>query len=172
MLGFIHPFPNLFLSALIVLFYVLYRCLCNILYCICSTGVGSLFLLQVIFPTQGLNPGLPHCRRFFTSWATREAIFFPSKYLDQMFIFPKLKPFAYKWVFLVAQMVKNPPAMRETWVQSPGWEDPLEKGMVLPTPVFLPGEFHGQRSLAGYSPLGRKESDMTEQLSLFTFAYK
>ena len=33
-----------------------------------------------------------------------------------------------------------------------------------PTPVFLPGEFHGQRSLAGYSPWGLKESDMTEQL--------
>ena len=39
-----------------------------------------------------------------------------------------------------------------------------------PTPVFWPGEFHGQRSLAGYSPRGCKESDMTEQLSLhFTF---
>ena len=35
----------------------------------------------------------------------------------------------------------------------------------LPTPVFLPGEFHGQRSLAGYSPWGHKESDMTEQLT-------
>ena len=34
-----------------------------------------------------------------------------------------------------------------------------------PTPVFLPGESHGQRSLAGYSPWGRKESDMTERLS-------
>ena len=33
-----------------------------------------------------------------------------------------------------------------------------------PTPVFLPGEFHGQRSLAGYSPWGHKELDMTEQL--------
>jgi len=33
------------------------------------------------------------------------------------------------------------------------------------TPVFLPGEFHGQRSLAGYSPWGPKESDMTEQLT-------
>ena len=32
----------------------------------------------------------------------------------------------------------------------------------LPTPVFLPGEFHGQRSLVGYSPLGRKESDATQ----------
>ena len=38
-----------------------------------NTGVGSLSLLQGIFPTQGLNPGLPHCRRFSTSWATREA---------------------------------------------------------------------------------------------------
>jgi len=89
-----------------------------------------------------------------------------------MFIFPKLKPFAYKWVSLVAQMVKIPPAMRETWVQFPGWKDPLEKGMALPIPVFLPGEFHGQRSLAGYSPLGGKEPDMTEQLSLFIFACK
>ena len=39
-----------------------------------------------------------------------------------------------------------------------GWEDPLEKEM-QPTPVFLPGEFHGQRSLLGYSPWGHKESD-------------
>ena len=38
-----------------------------------NTGVSSLSLLQEIFPTQGSNPGLPHCRWFFTSWATREA---------------------------------------------------------------------------------------------------
>ena len=36
----------------------------------------------------------------------------------------------------------------------------------LPTPVFLPGEFHGQRSLASYSPWGHKESDTTERLTL------
>ena len=42
-----------------------------------------------------------------------------------------------------------------------GWEDPLEEGM-QPTPVFLPGEFHGQRSLVGYIPCGRKMLDMTE----------
>ena len=35
----------------------------------------------------------------------------------------------YSWASLEAQMVKNLPAMRETWVQSPGWEDPLEEGM-------------------------------------------
>ena len=61
----------------------------------------------------------------------------------------------------MTQMVETLPAMLETWVQSPGWEDLLEKGMAT-TPVFLPGEFHEQRSLAGYSPWGRKESDTTE----------
>ena len=39
----------------------------------------------------------------------------------------------------------------------------------LPTPVFLPGEFHGQRSLAGYSPCGHKESDMTQRLNNNTY---
>ena len=58
-------------------------------------------------------------------------------------------------------MVKNPPAMRETWVQSLGWEDPLEKGR-LPTLAFLPGEYHGQRSLVGYRTRGHKVSDTTE----------
>ena len=58
-------------------------------------------------------------------------------------------------------MVKNLPAVQETQVQSLGREDPLEKGMV-PTPVFLPGESHGQRSLAGYSPWGRTELDMSK----------
>ena len=38
----------------------------------------------------------------------------------------------------------------------------------LPTPVFLSREFHGQRTLAGYNPWGRKESDRTEQLTLHT----
>ena len=60
---------------------------------------------------------------------------------------------------LVVQTLKNLPAMRETWVQSLGWEDALEEGMAT-TPVFLPGESHGQKSLAGYSPWGRKESGL------------
>ena len=45
-------------------------------------------------------------------------------------------------------MVKNLPTTQDTWVRSLDQKDPLEKGMV-PTPVFLPGEFHGQRNLAG-----------------------
>ena len=104
----------------------------------------------------------------------------------------------------LAQLVKDLPAMRETWIQSLDWEDALEKGKAtystilglplwlswqriclqcrtpefdpwigkmpwrrewLPTPVFLPGESHGQRTLAGCSPRGHKESDMTDELS-------
>ena len=57
----------------------------------------------------------------------------------------------------MAQTVKNLPAMQETWLQSLGWEDPLEKGMAT-TPVFLPGEFRGQRSLVGHSPWRHKRA--------------
>ena len=60
--------------------------------------------------------------------------------------------------------VNNLPAVleiQEMWVQSLGWEDPLRRAW-QPTSVFLPGKSHGQRSVAGYSPLGCKESDMTE----------
>ena len=52
-------------------------------------------------------------------------------------------------VSLVVWMVKNPHAMRETWVWSLVREDPLEKGMTI-HPVFLPSESQGQRSLVGY----------------------
>ena len=57
----------------------------------------------------------------------------------------------------MAQLIKNLPAVQETWVRSLAWEDSLEKGKATPTPVFQPGEFHGL-----YSPWGRKESDTTE----------
>ena len=71
------------------------------------------------------------------------------------------------WAPLVAQMAKNLSAMWETRVQSLGWQDPLEKGMETHSSI-LPGESHGQRSLAGCSPWGGKESDKTERLTLFT----
>ena len=61
----------------------------------------------------------------------------------------------------VAQTVKNLPAMRETWVRSLSWEDPLEEGMVTHSSI-LAGEFHGQRSPEGYSHWGRKDLDMTK----------
>ena len=44
-------------------------------------------------------------------------------------------PLQYSWASLVAQLVKNPPAMQETWVQSLGWEDPLEKGKVTQSSI-------------------------------------
>ena len=48
------------------------------------------------------------------------------------------------------------------WVLSLGWEDPRGRKW-QPTPVFLPGKFHEQKSLVGYSPWGHKESDTREQ---------
>ena len=54
--------------------------------------------------------------------------------------------------------------MREARARSLGQEDALDKRMST-HPVFLPGEFHGQRSLVGYSPWDHKEEDTTEQLT-------
>ena len=65
-------------------------------------------------------------------------------------------PLQYSWASLVAQLVRNLPAMQETWVRCLGWEDPLEKGKATHC-IFWPGEFH-----ALYSPWGCKESDTTE----------
>ena len=61
-------------------------------------------------------------------------------------------------------MVKNPPANAgdiEPQAPSLSWEDPWRRKW-QPAPVFLPGESHGQRSLKGYGPWGRKELDTTE----------
>ena len=61
-------------------------------------------------------------------------------------------------------MVRSLPAMEETWVTKIPWRRARQ-----PTPVFLPGESHGQRSLVGYSPWGHKESDTTQQLSMHEY---
>ena len=67
------------------------------------------------------------------------------------------------WASLVAQLVKDPPAVQETWVGSLGWEDPLEKdtGYIGYPFQYSDLEFHGL-----HGPGGLKESDMTECLSL------
>ena len=62
---------------------------------------------------------------------------------------------------MVAQIVNLLPAMQEAEVQSLGREDLLEEKMAICSGI-LSAEFHGQRSLVGYSPWGRKESDTTE----------
>ena len=64
-------------------------------------------------------------------------------------------PLQCSWASLVAQMVKNPPTMRENKPGFDPWAGKIPwKREQLPTPVFWPGESHGQRSLAGYSPWG------------------
>ena len=68
-------------------------------------------------------------------------------------------------------MVKNLLAVQQTWVQSLSWENLLEKGMATYSSI-LAWRFHGQRSLAGYSPWDCKESDMTEQPTLSLFAFR
>ena len=91
---------------------------------------------------------------FFTVQATRKACLF------SLLFFKAREDLG----FPGGSVVKNLPSMQETWVRSLGGEDPLKEGMAT-TPVFLPRGSHGQRSLAGYSPLGRTESDVTERLS-------
>ena len=69
------------------------------------------------------------------------------------------------WAFQVALVVKNSPAYSgdvkryglDPWIGKIPWRRERQ-----PTPVFLPGKSHGQRSLVGYSPKGCKESDTTE----------
>ena len=68
-----------------------------------------------------------------------------------------------KWASLVAQMVKNLPAMQKTWVQSLGWEDPLEKGKATHSSILV------QRIPWTVQSMGCKELDKTEQLSLSLF---
>ena len=69
-------------------------------------------------------------------------------------------PLQYAWAFLVAQTIKNLPAMWETWVQSLGWEDPLEEGVATHSSMLAWRIPMDLRSLAGYSPRGCKEPDM------------
>ena len=73
------------------------------------------------------------------------------------------------WGFPGGSVVKNLPAMQETRVRSLIGKIPWRRKW-QPTPVFLPGESHGQRSLGGYSPWGHKELDTTEQLTLTHYA--
>ena len=68
-------------------------------------------------------------------------------------------PPQYSWASLVAQLIKNPPAIWETWIWSLGWEDPLEKGKATHSSILT-------WRIPWNSPWGCKESDTTERLSL------
>ena len=106
-----------------------------------NTGVGSLFLLQGIFPTSGSNPGLPHCRRILYQLRHKE--------------WPRLL----EWVAYFFSS-RSSPTQELNWDLLHCWRRKWQ-----PTPVFLSGETHGQKSLAGYNPWGCKESDTTEWLT-------
>ena len=71
-------------------------------------------------------------------------------------------PLGARWASLVAQLVKNPPTMQETWVRSPRREDPLEKGMATHSSTL-------DWRIPWVSPLGCKKLEMTERLSLFHY---
>ena len=104
-----------------------------------NPGVDSLSLLQGIFPTQGSNPGLPHRR-----WILYQRNHQGSPRILEWVAYPFSNGsswprnrtrvsciaggFFTNWTIREAPRVKNPPAMQKTWVQSLGWEDPLEKG--------------------------------------------
>ena len=65
-------------------------------------------------------------------------------------------------------VVTNPPAMQETWVRSPGWEDLLEKGMATHSSILVWRILMDRGAWQGYSLWGRRESDTTERFSLFS----
>ena len=87
---------------------------------------------------------------------------------------PHLQGAPFSWASQVALVVKCPPAkigdIRDTG-SIPGSERSPGGGKWQPTPVFLPGEFHGQSSLMGYSPWDHKVSGMTEHtlMCIYTF---
>ena len=71
-------------------------------------------------------------------------------------------PLQYSWASLLAQLVKNPPAMWETWVRSLGWENPLEKAMATHSNILA---WRIPWTKEPGSPWGHKESDTAERLS-------
>ena len=86
----------------------------------------------------------------------------PVQFLAQEGPLEKGYPLQYSWASLVIQLVKNSPAVWETWVQSLDWEDPLEKGTATHSSILawrIPWTVQSVRS----------QRDMTEQLSLFHF---
>ena len=112
-------------------------------------------------PTPVFLPGKSHGRRSlggYSPWDHKESNMTEQLHFDFLSL---------SVMYLVVHTVKHLPTMRETQVQSLGWEDLLEKEMA--THSSLPGKSHGWRSLVGYSSWGHKELDMTEQFHFLSF---
>ena len=76
-------------------------------------------------------------------------------------------PFQYSWAFLMAQLVKNPPALRETWLQSLGWEDSLEKGKATHCSILAWRIPRTVQSL-GSQRVGKDRGTFTRSIALIT----
>ena len=161
-----------------------------------STGVGCHGLLQRIFPIQGSNPGLPHCRWILyhlshqgspriLEWEALSLLQgnFPTQELNQGLLHCKQihYPLSYQkssymyacmYVYIMKVFTAGSSGKESAcqyrrfkrlrinpWVRKIPWRRAWQ-----PTPVFLPGESHGQRNLMGYSPWSHRESDMTEMM--------
>ena len=104
------------------------------------------------------------CRYLFFGWLVAYFLYFIFEFC---FCFISFFFLCYYRASLVAQMVKNLPAMQETWVRSLGWEDPLGKGDATHSSILA-----WRIPWTVYSPWGHKESDTTESLSLSLCYYK
>ena len=141
-----------------------------------NTGVGCHALLKWIFPTQGSDPGLPHCSllQFFTIWATRETLIY-----SYMFLFLNICMYLNgegNGTPLQHSCLENPMDAGAWWAavygvtKSRTWlSDFLSLFTFMhwrrkwqPTPVFLPGESQGWGSLVGCRLWGHTKLDTTE----------
>ena len=93
---------------------------------------------QILYFPISLSSRFIICFFLLSSFSLRSSYFYLVSNSEELYL----------WASLVAQMVKRLPTMWETWVQSLGQEDSPEKDMAT-TPVLLPGESHGWRSLVG-----------------------
>ena len=117
-----------------------------------NTGVGSLSFLQGIFPTQGSNPGLPHCRQILYQPQGKPK----NAGIGSLPLLQEIIPTQELNQGLLYQLsYQGSPQCRRTrfypWVRKIPWRREW-----LPIPVLLPGGFYGQRSLVGCSPCGPK----------------
>ena len=132
-----------------------------------SQQVAALFILQFCLFKRKLKLVL-FCVNCFTQRVILNDFFFKSPNSSQSSKDKEMETLKFRIsASQVVLAIKNPPAnagdIRDT-DSIPGLEDPWRRKW-QPTPVFLPGESHGQGSLAGYSPWGQEESDTTKRLA-------